>query len=64
MKIRVMAVIFFDDEATARKILEKIPKPVKKLFGDDDSYVSIHKCFHDESPPKPCELIKEWRPSE
>ncbi len=22
------------------------------------SFIEIHKCYHDEDPPKPCEIIK------
>jgi len=59
--IRVMLSLYFDDEEKAREALGKFLKKIKKRFELDDSIVSLHRCYHDETPPRPCEVIEEYR---
>ena len=59
MKYRVMAVMSFDDEEKARglwKAIQAIQKAAMKL---PDDHANIHRCYHDEDPTKPCEIIEE-----
>lgn len=59
MKYRIMAAWTFNNEETAmtwwNRIKEKFPT---EKAGPDD-YASIHRCYHDEDPVKPCEVIEE-----
>jgi len=66
MKWRVQLDLIFDDEREARDAFEKL-KAKKHLFktinkgkpNEERSRLSIHKCYHDEEPAKPCEIIEE-----
>ncbi len=59
MKWRVMAVMSFDDEGKARglwRAIQAIQSASMRLSSD---HANIHKCYHDEEPTKPCEIIEE-----
>lgn len=66
MKYRIMSydepLKDFDSESeafTAYKVkVEKVKKD--KIKGDIIPSCHIHKCFHDESPSKPCEIIEQY----
>ncbi len=66
MKYRVMAtdgtVKDFDTEAEAKVLFEKKKGDLKKAKTKDGIVPSshIHKCYHDETPNKPCEVIERW----
>lgn len=68
MFYRLHALITFTDEpgsAVARKALSTflsrapIIRPATPL--EEESYVMVEKCFHDEDPVKPCEPIFDSR---
>lgn len=49
----------FNDKDTAQEWWNRVKAkyPIAKAGPDD--YASIHKCYHDEDPAKPCEMIEE-----
>ena len=70
MKYRVMSydgtLKDFETEAEARvlyaiknKEVEKAKLPVKP--GDPIPSCNIHKCYHDETPTRSCEIIEEYK---
>lgn len=73
MKIRVMSSTEkgnitqdFDDEQQAWNlyIVERTKVLRAKRVDPDDpnaflSICNIHKCYHDENPPRPCEIIEK-----
>lgn len=62
MKYRVMLDLAFDDERDTREVFEvakRLSKKVKCLNIDEGMRINIHRCFHDETPFKPCEVIEE-----
>jgi len=61
MKYRIMLSLLFDTEDEARRDFGKWLKKIKKKFPLDTSFVSLHKCYHDEPEPRPCEMIEEHR---
>ena len=59
MKWRVMAVLTADTEDEARDIWDKIRDAWDKVSHLDDDSANLHRCFHDEDPFKPCEVVEE-----
>jgi len=67
MKYRLTFTIFLDGEEDAEKIFRFIEekrgifRTIKKGMPEEErSSVRLEKCYHDEEPPKPCEVIKEF----
>lgn len=63
MRYRVMLALSFGDDVKAKEAYEYLRKLVAAAKPLPDDYVGIHKCYHDEAIPKPCELIREWKPT-
>jgi len=66
MKYKIECGIFFEDEATASElydlILQFLFKAVNINIGkpnEERSKISLHKCYHDEETPRPCEYYRE-----
>ena len=66
MKYRIIATVFVDpSNETKVMTLYTALKNAKAIFevinagkvNEERSRIEIHKCYHDEIPPKPCELI-------
>jgi len=65
LKFRIRADIILNDEGEAMGIFASL-KGKKELFvtirkgepSEERSRVSIEKCYHDEEPSKPCEIIE------
>jgi len=67
LKLRIRADITLDDQRQAARIFNFLKgfihlyetinprKPDEKR-----SQLIFEKCYHDEEPEKPCELIEEW----
>jgi len=65
LKFRVRADIILDDESEAMGIFASLKGErdrfvtIRKGEPDEErSRVSIEKCYHDEDPTKPCEIIE------
>lgn len=68
MKYRIVINIFLDPDKIddAKKIYQFIKqhralfKTIRKgLANEERSFIRIEKCYHDEDPPRPCEVIEE-----
>lgn len=59
MKWRVMAVMSFDDEAKARGLWRAIQAIQSAAMKQSDDGANLHKCYHDEEPTKPCEIVEK-----
>jgi len=67
VKYRVRCDLMFESEADARELWEaiksKAPVAVSINAGspsEERSRGNIHRYYHDEKPPKPCEVIEEF----
>ena len=66
MLYRVRLDLAFDAEDISQAIFDKakqvLSKAVKIASQDnaegEPSFMEIHKCYHDEDPSKPCEIIR------
>ena len=68
MKYRVRCDLAFDTEKDAREIWDivKAKKPKAKIIKEGEPEEErprgdIHRCRHDETPVKPCEIIEEFK---
>ncbi len=63
MKYRIVIDVALKDLSKAKEFFKKI-KELKDDFFEispkEPARISLHKCFHDESPPKPCQPIEEF----
>ena len=69
MKIRITIDILIDPKyanivAAAIKFMKFLTKYCETInkgkANEVRSRIVIHKCYHDETPPKPCEVIYEF----
>jgi len=65
MKYRIRLDLIFEKEEDAMEAFNFLKKrrnlfrTIKKGKPDEErSVLEIHKCYHDEEPPKPCEIIE------
>ena len=59
MKYRIVLALAFDDENEALDAWDKVKDAWDKANQLDSDYANIHRCYHDEDPTKPCEVIEE-----
>jgi len=66
LKYRIDARILLDTYEDAKRLYDLIGtfKPLMRTIkegriGEERSYVILHRCPHDESPPEPCEIIEK-----
>lgn len=59
MKYRIMLSLAFDDEDDAMDVWDKVKDAWEKGSHLEDDNANIHRCYHDEEPTKPCEIIEE-----
>lgn len=62
-RITIDAFVDIDDTATRDKIRNGIVALRDKMQRANEfetSRIEVHKCYHDEIPPKPCEILYEW----
>ena len=59
MKYRIMVAWTFNNEDTAMLWWGRVKERFPLDKAGEDDYASIHKCYHDEDPVKPCEIIEE-----
>jgi len=63
---KVALVLFFDEESDARDTFNALARR-KALFrtvnpgkpNEEKSVLRREICYHDETPPKPCEVVEE-----
>ena len=69
MILRITIDLFLDvvNEATLTKIRDQLLALKEKfrninigLLIEEKSRITVQKCYHDETPTKPCEIIFEW----
>jgi len=67
MKYRLTFTMILDSEADAETIYRFLEdkrgifRTIKKGKPEEErSSVRLERCYHDEEPPKPCEVIKEF----
>jgi len=65
---RIDITVFIKDVEDVKKIYQYLKKFRDKYntvnkgkINVEYSVLRLHKCYHDESPTKPCEIIDEWR---
>ena len=66
--IRVRTDLCFsdEDESVARSVYDRansvLQKAVRIAVGGEEtgevSFIEMHRCHHDEDPPRPCEVIE------
>ena len=63
MKYRVRADLIFKETIDAEDLIRwfKTQNIMSKLqnIAEEKSYIELQECHHDESPPKPCLVIKK-----
>jgi len=65
--MRILADLIITDRTQAEALFNQI-KNLAPLFEtinpgepeEERSSWSLHKCYHDETPPKPCEYVEEY----
>lgn len=70
-KLRLQADLILDDEdpqaAELFTQLEGLAGSLRKIEGKgrrtERSKVELHRCFHDEEDPPPCEVLDSWEKS-
>ena len=62
MKWRIMVVLSFDDEKRARGLWTAIQAIKAHGLKQLDDGGNLHRCFHDETPGRPCEVVEEIEP--
>ena len=63
VRIRIDAILNPTDKATRDKIvtaLEALKTKMQRANAFETSSITIEKCYHDETPFKPCEVIQRW----
>ena len=67
MKYRLDVCVFSAKEKVIKDLYDAIADSSGELetvnkgkHNEEKSRVRMHKCYHDETPPKPCELMNEW----
>lgn len=65
MKYRVRLDLSFKSESDAQSLMSYAKNLSKRAVSisegkptEEIAYCDIHKCYHDETPPKPCEVIE------
>lgn len=61
MKYAIQVLMRFDKKDERDKIAEALIKNLKKRFENDDAYIKLHKCYHDEKENRPCEVEKLYK---
>jgi len=66
LKYRVSASLYLDRRRDAARIFEMLERE-KELFltvregrpSEQRSFARLEKCYHDEEPPRPCEVVEQ-----
>lgn len=63
MKIRFSMDVAVDTKEHAQIIYDAVKAKIawfEQLNHDTDAIIAFHKCYHDETPTKPCIKWEEW----
>lgn len=63
-KITITALLDLNDNSTRDKIKDGVValrNKMKKANAIETSSIKVEICHHDENPPKPCEVLYEWK---
>ncbi len=63
IRIRIDAILDVNDTGTRQSILnsmEGLKAKLKRANTRETSTITVEKCYHDETPPKPCEVLSHW----
>ena len=63
MQYRVRIDAAFDSGTDADKLkagIIALQGKLKRINAVETSTIMVEKCFHDEIPPKPCEILYQW----
>lgn len=64
IRIRIDAILEVTDTATRDKIvtaLEALKSKMTRANAFETSSITVERCYHDESPPKQCEILYQWQ---
>lgn len=68
MFYRIKIDLAFTNDDSPFDILEKALDVIDQAIvinpdqdNEERGYVTLEKCYHDEDPTKPCEVIKKWQ---
>lgn len=67
MKIRLTVDVAVDTKEHAQLIYTAVKDKIdwfEQMNNETDAYILFCKCFHDETPFKPCLPLEEWRNGE
>lgn len=64
MKYALVVLMRFNKKAVRDRAYDAIKAKLAARFPGDDAYVEKHLCYHDEDPPKPCEIEEHVNASE
>ncbi len=62
-RVRIDAILDINDTTTRDKIRDSIvalQSKMKRANQFETSSIKVEKCYHDEIPTKPCEVLYEW----
>lgn len=63
IRIRIDAILDINDTATRDKIvdgLQALKSKMQRANEFETSTITVEKCYHDEVPTKPCEVLASW----
>jgi len=59
MKYAIQCLMRFSEKEERDLIFSDLKKKLKSQYKNDDAYIQIHRCYHDEDPTRPCEVEEE-----
>jgi|TARA_Y100000310_G_scaffold328372_1_gene396412 hypothetical protein len=63
IRVRIDAILDTDDGRTKDKLvdgLEVLKSKMKRANAVETSSIVVERCYHDETPSKPCEVLSSW----
>jgi len=65
MRIRFQLDLFLDATDTLsqdkiKTVFDALKSRLLRASAVETSSITIQKCYHDETPPKPCETVYSW----
>ncbi|KKM64347.1 hypothetical protein LCGC14_1502320 [marine sediment metagenome] len=63
IRIRIDAILDINDTTTRDKIvngLKALKDKMQRANAFETSSIVVERCYHDETPTKPCEILATW----